>query len=184
MPVPLGWTPAAALAARSAEPWRGTAWRFHRRRYAATDATGSGLFSGRYHRGRDAFPERDTWAALYLALSPEICLGEILRHLTPERLPLLNEYRLTEVSVSRSAVLDCRDPTVLGLTTDDLHHDTNYSPTQELGAAAVARGVEGLVVSSATRLGDNLVVFPANLRSGSQIVATSSRDPRLYVPRT
>jgi hypothetical protein len=60
-------------------------------------------------------------------------------------------------------------------------HDTDYETTQALGAAANSRGLEGLLVPSATRLGDNLIVFPHNLRSESRIDVVSSRDPRLYV---
>ena len=37
-------------------------------------------------------------AATYLATAPEICLGEIYRHLTPELLPSLNDFRLSELS--------------------------------------------------------------------------------------
>jgi hypothetical protein len=63
-------------------------------------------------------------------------------------------------------------------------HDTDYEATQAIGAAAFADGLEGLLVPSATRLGDNLILFPDNLRAGSRIEVVSSRDPRLYVQRS
>ena len=171
------------LAALQRKPWRGHAWRAHWRIYEATDHGGSLRSSGRYHRGPDRYPEEQTWAALYLALSPEASLGEILRRLSPELLHHLNNYRLSELDVQLNAVLDCRDAEALGLTADDLLRGYDFTITQELGAAAVAVGAEGILVPSATRLGDNLVVFPTQLQTASKLTVVGSRDPRLYVPR-
>ena len=63
--------------------------------------------SGRYNRGLDLFPEELSFAALYFATEPEICLGEVCRHVTPELLPLLNDYRISELSVQLEAILRC-----------------------------------------------------------------------------
>ncbi len=43
--------------------------------------------------------------------------------------------------------------------------------------------LEGLLVPSATGLGDNLILLPQNLSAGSRIAVVSSRDPRLHVER-
>jgi hypothetical protein len=43
--------------------------------------------------------------------------------------------------------------------------------------------LEGLIAPSATRLGDDLILFPENLRAGSRVEIVSGRDPRLYVGR-
>ncbi len=99
-------------------------------------------------------------------------------------MPSLNDYRLSELSVRVRAVLDCRDPAPLGLPFDDLVHDTDYGAARAIGAAAFADGLEGLLVPSATRLGDNLILFPDNLRADFRIEVVSSRDPRLYVQRS
>jgi RES domain-containing protein len=123
------------------------------------------------------------WSALYLALSPEASLGEVIRHFTPVLLPQLNDYRLSEIDVALEAVLDCRDAAAFGLSPEDLTWDYDFAITQEIGAAAIALDAEGILVPSATGLGDNLVVFPAQLRSSSRLVVAGSRDPRLYVPR-
>ncbi len=48
---------------------------------------------GRYNRGLDQFASDQVWPAPYLALAPEVCLGEIVRHITPDLLPQLNDYR-------------------------------------------------------------------------------------------
>ncbi len=183
MPVPKGWDAAAALAARPAVGWEGRLWRMHKRRYRAEDPGGARLVSGRYNRGLDRFPEGEIFPALYLATAPEICLGEVYRHVTPELLPSLNDFRLSELSVSLHRVADCRDPSALGLTLDHLSHDTDYEATQSLGAAAHSLGLEGLLVPSATGLGANLILFPQNLPQGSRLTVVSGRDPRLYVRR-
>jgi RES domain-containing protein len=181
--VPLGWDADRAIAGRPLIRWRGRAWRAHRRRYEATDHTGSLLVSGRFHRAADLFPPEPTWPALYLALDPETTLGEILRHIRPERLPMLNEYRITEIGILLSAVLDCRDLGTLGLPADDLWHDLDYEIPQSLAAAAIRAHAEAILVPSATRLGDNLVLFPTVLRPRSRLEVRGSRDPMLYVDR-
>lgn len=155
----------------------------HRRKYAATDPGGSRRVSGRYHRGLDRFPEDEVWPALYLSLAPEVCLGEILRHVSADLLPQLNDFRISELSLQLVAVADCRDAGALGLTLDDLCDDFDYRATQAIAAAAIASGAEGVLVPSATRLGDNLIVFTTRLRPESRITVVSSREPRLYVPR-
>ena len=183
MPVPEGWDAEAALGACPVVEWEGHLWRMHKRRYRAEDPGGARLVSGRYNRALDRFSEGETFPALYLASAPEICLGEIYRHITPELLPSLNDFRLSELSVSLQEVADCRDHSALSLTPAHLVHDTDYQATQYLGVAANSRGLEGLLVPSATRLGDNLILFTQNLLDGSRIALVSSHDPRLYVRR-
>src|SRR5215207_5596081 len=179
MTVPEGWDAAAALAARPEAAWDGRLWRMHKRRYPADDPGGVRLVSGRYNRGLDRFGEGEVFTALYLATAPEVCLGEIYRHTTPELLPFLNGFRLSELSASLGRVADCRDPGRLGLAPGGLSHDTDYRATQALGAAANRGGLEGILVPSATGLGDNLILFPQNLLAGSRLEVVSVRDPRL-----
>ncbi|MBA2712170.1 MAG: RES family NAD+ phosphorylase [Rubrobacteraceae bacterium] len=179
-----GWDAAAALAACPVEAFEGRLWRMHKRRYEAADPGGARLVSGRNNLGLDRSREGDAFAALYLATAPEICLGEIYRHITPELLPSLNDFRLSELQANIQKVADCRDPSQLGLAPGDLSHDTDYRATQALGAAAAGSGLlGGLLVPSATGLGDNLILFPQNLLADSRVAVISSRDPRLYVGR-
>ena len=163
--------------------WQGRVWRMHKRRYRAEDPGGARKVSGRYNLGLDRFPKEESFPALYLATAPETCLAEVYRHITTELLPTLNDFRLSELSVEVGEVLECRHPKSLGLSLEHLVHDTDYEATQTIGAAALVKGLEGLIVPSATRLGDNLILFPANLRANSRIEVVSSRDPRLYVER-
>lgn len=163
--------------------WEGSVWRIHKRKYAADDPGGARKVSGRYNWVLDRYLAEEVFPALYLATGPEVCLGGIQRHVTQKLLPLLNDFRLTELYVRVGEVADCRDPGRLGLSQEHLVHDTTYEATQAIGEAALAQGLEGLLVPSATRLDDNLILFPDNLRAGARIEVVTSRDPRLYVER-
>lgn len=178
---------AAAVAACPVVPWRGPAWRFHKRRYAADDPAGSLHYPGRFHRG---------WPTLYLSLRSHIAQGEVSRHLTPRTIPLLRDgYRLTEFWLELDAVLvcctmpDCVESLVPGVTRDDLCRDTDFqagplASSQHLGAAALARGVEGMIVPTCTGYaGGNLVLFPLQVRAGSVVRIVRSEGPTLYVER-
>jgi len=63
--------------------------------------------------------------------------------------------------------------TALGLTHDALLDDPMYTTGQQLGLAAVRRGAEGILIPSATRAGDNLILFPDNLLPTSRIAVTT-----------
>jgi hypothetical protein len=104
--------------------------------------------------------------------------------MSPESMPRLNTYRISEIEVELEMVIDCREIAALGISLDHLLNDLDYTVSQRLGAAALAMGAEGLLVPSATRLGDNLVVFPTQLRPDSRLDVVSSRDPLLYVERS
>ena len=167
----------------AASPWAGDAWRNHGRRYRATDPGGSRLVSGRYHRAPDRFPNDPCWPALYLSLSNGGAIAELTRRLEPTTLAGLNNRRLTRVRVSLTAVLDLRDPSILGLTVADVIDDYNYSLTQAIAEAALRRGVEALLVPAASLVSANLVVLVDNLLPTSTIQPLDWVDPRLYVPR-
>ncbi len=97
MPVPEGWDAKAAIEACPVATWEGRVWRMHKRRYAATNPGGARKVSGRYNRGLDRFPEAESFPALYLATSPEVCLGEVNRHVTPK---LFSRRSMTIASAS------------------------------------------------------------------------------------
>lgn len=182
MPIPVDWDVVAAIRRCERSAWQGDAWRIHRERYRADDPGGSLRASGRYHRGIDLFPLDRVFAALYLALSPETALAELIRHVTPDLIPALNSYRLTRLSLLLDDVFDLRDPNRLGIEMDALCSDRDHDLTWALGQAAFESGAEAILIHSATRLGDNLVVFPANLQTESRIELLDFRHPRLYVP--
>jgi hypothetical protein len=72
--------------------------------------------------------------ALYTSLSPEISMAELMRHLTADMLPFLNSYRLTELAVDLSFVVDCTNPALIGLTLEDLVGDLSYEYTGNRGS--------------------------------------------------
>ncbi|MHB8644618.1 MAG: RES family NAD+ phosphorylase [Thermomicrobiales bacterium] len=183
MPPADDWDAARAVASCPVVGWEGRAWRMQRREYPATDASGSRKYSGRYNRGLDLFPEGETWTALYLATSAEICIGEILRHITPASLPLLNSYRISEIVVWLDSILDCRNADALGLEVVDLCHDTDFTIPHLLARETLSRGFGGMLVPSATLLGDNLIVFPKNVSDAASFNIVGERNPALYVPR-
>jgi len=96
--------------------------------------------------------------------------------------------RFTNVNLSRlhvdlESVLDLRDPSVAGLALADLIGD-DYVLTQAIGAAAVANGHEGLLVPTATGIGEvgadfNVVVFTDSLCPGSTLIVLETRAPNL-----
>ncbi len=185
MPIPAGFDPDAAVSAQPLIVWRGPMWRAHNRKYRATDPGGSIRVSGRYNRGLDKFPQEETWSALYLGATYGVCIAEIVRHIEPQGLPSLNQRRLTELLVSLSVVLDCRDVAALGLQPEELLHDTDYEVAQELAAAAIRRNCEAILVPSATQLPDPvLVIFPEYLRSDSTVEEIRFVEPSLYVERS
>jgi len=181
---PHRWDPSDLIARFPITAWGGSAWRIHIQVYPVTDPGGSLLFSGRYHRGGDLFPLPQVWPALYLALRPEVSLGEVMRHVSSEgQLRRLNDFVLSEVTVELAAVLDLRRAVGSELTLDDLCADLDYRPTQDLAARAIAAGAEAILVPSCTLLGDNLVIFPRQLRATSTLTPGESRSFRLYIER-
>ena len=139
--------------------------------------------SGRYNRGIDRFAHEQCWPALYCGLTRAVCVGEIVRHVPAALLPLLNDFLLTELHVALTAVLDCRDLTQLGVSPSELLHDYNFEVAQDLAEAARSRDAEGMLVPSATLLGDVIVIFPDHLRERSVIDVRRSDPIRLYVDR-
>lgn len=182
------WNARAAVAVRPLVPLTVTAWRLHARDRAAADDSGSLNYTARYHRAVADYPApRRHWRALYLALAPEVALAEGLRY---ARAGLsLHPLRLSELRLELAAVLDCGDPTIVGLTLTELCRPIAGSPpaslkalektyrfSQRLAWAARARGAEALVAPSATGLGENLILFRDRLRPGSRLVMIGDRD--------
>ena len=155
----------------------------HASRYSADDPGGAFKYSGRYHRGRDLFGKDEVFPALYLATAPEVTLGEKQRHLTSANLPQMRNQVLSELHISLQAVCDISTPEEVGISSEALMDDHDYSFPQSASAALRNRGAEALLVPSATLLGANLVVFPDRLLDGSSLEVVASRATRLYVER-
>lgn len=92
----------------------------------------------------------------------------------------LRNQRISHLSVRLSAVIDLRDIAALGLRPDQIFHETDGAIPQALAEAALLRGVEGILVPSATLLeGHNLVVFPEVVLPNRRIEVVRFEDPDL-----
>lgn len=151
-------------------------WRGHRRRYDPIDHGSSLVVSGRFHPAPSGSTVVETWPALYAALDLAVALGEMIRSDPKDR---LKEYRFTEILVDLQAVADCRDLAALGIGLDRLLDDWDFSTSQALAHSVRNTDAEGMLVPSASGLGDNLIVFPDRLRSGSTLTPIRTLDPSL-----
>lgn len=172
MHVPRSWDAATvqrAVAALPFLPWQGHVWRIHRNRYHATDSSGSLIVSGRYNQGADSFPPDDRWPVLYTATAPDVALAEAWRYIDPDLIDAIKDARRSEIEIALSLTLDCRDVVARGIPEDALLDDRDYEAGHVLGRVVAERGAEAMLVPSATRLGDNLIVFTRNLRPGARV---------------
>lgn len=171
--------------------------------YLPTDFTGSRMYAGRLHElpteqgeiGKD----RRTG---YLAIEEVTALGEIIRHqealtgmsdaiamkaAVERNRVYLSTRRLTRLELSFSRIRDARNLEALGISQDDFFVDGIWDAggyvSQALGQACRDAGDEGVVVPSATRLGDSLILFLENKLDSSEIQQGPSRDPSLFLPR-
>lgn len=172
---PQGWNAERAVAAVPSRRFRGAVWRVHWREVVPTDWTLSLCTSGRYHRGLDLFPPDQAFPALYSSLAPEIAIWEMVRRSAAQNLAYLKNNVLSELEVELGSVLDLSDPATVGLTLADMA-DSDQQPCQELAAAAMARGYEGLLVPSAALPGLNLVIIPRSLPEPPLIRVLQSTD--------
>ncbi len=154
MPAP-DWNPVTAIASREVIPFEGRVWRAHGQRYGATSYEGSRRTTGRYNRGPDRFPEGPIWPVLYLALGRDVCIAELIRNIEPVALERLNNYRVSELHITLSVIVDCTDLAALGLEEDDLLHDRDWEIP---------------------------LVFPEQLRPSSMIEVINFIEPQLYRP--
>jgi RES domain-containing protein len=160
--VPLGgWNAERAVVDAPTRGFRGTVWRVHWREVGPTDWSLSLRTSGRYHRGLDLFPPDQAFPALYTSLAPEIAIWEMVRRSAARNLAYLQNNILSALEV-HLGVLDLSDPADVGLTLADLT-GSDQQPCQDLAAAALTRGYQGLLAPSAALPGSNLIILPPNL---------------------
>ena len=155
--------------------FRGSVWRVHWREVAPIDWSLSLRTTGRYHRGLDLFPSDQAFPALYTSLAPEIAIWEMVRRSAARNLAYLRNNVLSELTVELTRVLDLSEPTTVGLAPAALLGD-DPTPCQELAAAALDDGLEGLLVPSAALPGFNLVILPRNLPDPPPLRLTRSTE--------
>ena len=150
-------------------------WRICKREYAELDGEGARLYGGRWNpRGV---------AAVYGSLTPETAMAETLAHAAYYHLPVHSAMPRTFVAIefSLSKVLDLTDGSVRqALRVSDKRmlkcdwrsevRNGRTPITQAIAAAAYGSGLEGLLAPSSAHAGGlNLIVFPKNLLSTSNL---------------
>lgn len=127
-------------------------------------------------------------AVVYSSLTPETAMAETLAHNRYYGVPLQDAMPRTfvAIAVDLQAILDLRDGIVRQrlqvsldrILTVDWRNEVRAGRepiTQAIGRAASHANLEGLLVpSAADPKGHNLLVFPANLQSGSQLSVLSA----------
>ena len=124
---------------------------------------GSLLVHGRYNNGR--------FLVLYTSESKEVCTAEKERKTT---LKTKLTYKIAKIKAKFKKVLDLTDSDnlkKLGVKKEDLISD-DWSITQYIATLAVQKGYEAILVPSATKKGNNLVIFPENYSKGSIVDKT------------
>lgn len=154
-------------------------WRAHGRRYGPTDDGGSRRASGRWHVGADD-PDRGdeaAWPALYTALNLAVCAFEVQRIATRRGGPIagLKGYRYSELRIRLEAVLDARDEAGMGLAVGALASEDDLSRPRSLARAARALLVEGMLVPSASLIGNDLARWS---RRSARSIRTSAQGRR------
>lgn len=134
------------------------------------------MVSGRFHLAANESSGEDPWPALYLALDLAVSIGEVQRNLSTGD---WDSIQLTEIAVDLEAVVDCRDLVGIGIDPELLFDDWDFSAGQAVARAVRDAGAEGMLVPSATRLGDNLILFPNRLRTGSTLTVVRTVEPDL-----
>jgi hypothetical protein len=118
---------------------------------------------------------RGAFDVLYLGRPRESVIAEAYRHLIDDELDAPHalaatvlERRILTFEVSVQGVLDLRDEVTrraVELPEAALYSGVgDYRPCQTVGAAAHAAGLPGVVAPAATRLGETLALFTANLQ--------------------
>lgn len=117
---------------------------------------------------------RGAFAVLYLGRPRESVVIEAYRHLVDDELDearalaaTVLERRLSTCRVDVPGVLDLRPPgaqAALGLSARQLRSAVgDYGPCHAVGAGAHEFGLAGILAPAATRLGETLALYPANL---------------------
>ena len=92
----------------------------------------------------------------------------MVRRSASRNLVYLANNVLSELEFELDRILDLSEPEAIGLTATDLT-GSDHQLCQEIAAAALERGHDGLLVPAAALAGLNLVVPPRNLPDSSRL---------------
>lgn len=135
----------------------------------------------------------------YFGLDVGVTLAEMVRYVLPPVKDMREDYvaalrtaqaylqtrRITELEVCLFEVCDLRNPACSGLDSGAIYADHFWEdgpfPSQELGRGVRLAGYEGGLVTSVTGIGNNLILFPDNLRAGSLLRIVGWQDPPFLI---
>ena len=173
--------------------WEGIVWRTHTRLYAPDSPGDAFRTRGRWHRGGRDCPSELAFPVLYTSVDAAVSTWEFLRHAQDDDAARMwagfLAKDLCKLRVTLPAALDLRDPSCAGLSVADLT-GTDYELAQAISAAAYTAKLSGLLVPSASGVGEpgsnfNVVVYfdgdPGNVvpRPGSRVDVLLTQTPNL-----
>jgi len=131
---------------------------------------GSLLYHGRYNNGR--------FLVLYAATSEKVCSEEQKRKTTVN---VKGAYKRAKLEVKLKKVIDLTDEknlAVIDVKKEDLICD-EWTITQHIANMAYQKGIEALIVPSATGKGENIVMFTENFTNSTSVKKIDEKEIRV-----
>ncbi len=124
--------------------------------------------SGRWHK-------KGEFRALYASETKEVCVEELKRKVEDDE--VIKLFDIHKLTVKADKLLDLsreENLKILGVTEEELLSGSIENPKEiklpnELAKCAFEMGFEGIIVKSASRAGNNIIIFTENLGKTSYV---------------
>ncbi len=144
----------------------GYGYRIVRQEYDPLSTEGSLKYGGRYN-------VKGKFGALYIGDSQSVCEAEMEQKTSGFRAKF--KHKIAKLEISFRRVIDLTNEEnckILNIKKDQLLSEDRTLP-QSLSYLAYHMGYEALITPSATGRGENIIVFPDNIKKGSSIKKVS-----------
>ncbi len=146
-----------------------TCYRKIDKRFDPLDAKGSKISSGRWHI-------RGNFDAIYTSENELTCDEELKRRIDDDIISR-DKFKTYKLTVKLTKILDLTNKSNLiileveesDLLSGNIEITKKIDIPNQLAEAAYNLGFEGILVKSATKKGNNIVLFPENITKGSNI---------------
>jgi len=131
---------------------------------------GSLLYHGRYNNGR--------FLVLYAAASEKVCSEERKRKTTVK---VKGAYKRAKLKVKIKKVIDLTDEKnleAIDIKKEDLICN-DWTITQHIANMAYQKGIEAIIVPSATGKGENIVMFTENFTNSTSVKKIDEKEIRV-----